>query len=158
MFSAGGLDDTFKKNIKAHNCIILKNEDLTAFKTKILWIKDRFQNIEYLKWLFTCTCTIYSTQYKQQYGLDLITLVHTYLPWAGFELRSLGPEAGLLLPIDLPLLVRFRKGLIIVLYNYYDYECKGVLRILHINQNVDPKFSDVLTGFASRGGVINNIQ
>ena len=41
---------------------------------------------------------------KQQYGLQLRKFVHTSLPRVGFELRSLGLQAGML-PIDPPLIV-----------------------------------------------------
>ena len=47
---------------------------------------------------------IYSTWWKQQYNLCLRKFVHTNLPQVGFELGSLGPQAGTL-PIELPLLV-----------------------------------------------------
>ena len=48
--------------------------------------------------------TIYNTWHKQHYGLHLRKFVHSNLPQAGFELGSLGSQAGML-PIELPLLV-----------------------------------------------------
>ena len=53
--------------------------------------------------------------YKHQYCLSLGTFVYTNLPWAGFELGSLGPQAGVQ-PIEPPLPVQSQSkiGLITI--------------------------------------------
>ena len=68
-----------------------------------LLLKICVKNIQW-PWGYHEPCTIYSKQHKQQYGLRLRQFVYTNSPLVGFELRSLGPQAGVLL-IELPLVV-----------------------------------------------------
>ena len=62
--------------------------------------------IEYRQcsWGYHVQSSIFSTWRKQKFSLFLRKFLHTNLPQAGFEFRSLGPQANVL-PIEPPLLV-----------------------------------------------------